>query len=193
MLAEGGWEEAPGGSRPPAQPSRASLPGVPALAGRGGCGRRARAPLLLPFRSSGDLSGLVCPAPPLPSAGYQTFKALCAESAITKLDPSASAQGSPAEQVLASTVRRPRFTQPVSRPTSPQGKQSPLTVPSPEQWGRPAQDPEAGKPRSDGELPLYKTHGCGKFAELCNKMERRDSAFRMAYERTCCNTNLCNV
>ncbi|XP_044281391.1 prostate and testis expressed protein 4-like [Varanus komodoensis] len=44
-----------------------------------------------------------------------------------------------------------------------------------------------------GELPLYKTHGCGKFAELCNKMERRDSAFRMAYERTCCNTNLCNV
>ncbi|XP_032997535.1 lymphocyte antigen 6 complex locus protein G6c-like [Lacerta agilis] len=44
-----------------------------------------------------------------------------------------------------------------------------------------------------GELFLFKRYGCGTYAELCNRTERRENAFNMAYERTCCDTDLCNA
>ncbi|XP_061475279.1 lymphocyte antigen 6 complex locus protein G6c-like [Rhineura floridana] len=43
-----------------------------------------------------------------------------------------------------------------------------------------------------GEILLFKRYGCSKYAELCNKTERRENALKMAYERTCCDTDLCN-
>ncbi|XP_063148855.1 lymphocyte antigen 6 complex locus protein G6c [Candoia aspera] len=41
-------------------------------------------------------------------------------------------------------------------------------------------------------LLLYKRYGCGEHHELCNREEHRDTAFGRTYERTCCNTDLCN-
>ncbi|XP_042309864.1 lymphocyte antigen 6 complex locus protein G6c-like [Sceloporus undulatus] len=43
-----------------------------------------------------------------------------------------------------------------------------------------------------GNLLLAQKHGCGQYAELCNKTEERDSVFKMTYKRTCCNFDLCN-
>ncbi|XP_060617051.1 lymphocyte antigen 6 complex locus protein G6c-like [Anolis sagrei] len=40
---------------------------------------------------------------------------------------------------------------------------------------------------------LFKTHGCGKYAELCNRTEERDNAFKVSYKRSCCDADLCNV
>ncbi|XP_053235388.1 lymphocyte antigen 6 complex locus protein G6c-like [Podarcis raffonei] len=43
-----------------------------------------------------------------------------------------------------------------------------------------------------GRIKLFTKHGCGKYAELCNKTEQRDNVFDMNYNRTCCNFDLCN-
>ncbi|XP_008119928.1 lymphocyte antigen 6 complex locus protein G6c [Anolis carolinensis] len=43
-----------------------------------------------------------------------------------------------------------------------------------------------------GHIRLFTKYGCTKSAELCNTTERRDNVFDMSYNRTCCDSDLCN-
>ncbi|XP_060094205.1 lymphocyte antigen 6 complex locus protein G6c-like [Heteronotia binoei] len=43
-----------------------------------------------------------------------------------------------------------------------------------------------------GDLYMFTKYSCGKYAELCNKTEQRDNIWRTKYDRSCCNSDLCN-
>ncbi|XP_074873819.1 lymphocyte antigen 6 complex locus protein G6c [Carettochelys insculpta] len=44
-----------------------------------------------------------------------------------------------------------------------------------------------------GQLPLFSKFGCSRRREHCNVTEKKDDIFEISYNRTCCETDLCNA
>ncbi|XP_075774409.1 lymphocyte antigen 6 complex locus protein G6c [Pelodiscus sinensis] len=44
-----------------------------------------------------------------------------------------------------------------------------------------------------GKVPLFSKYGCNKRTKSCNVTEVKDDVFDVSYNRTCCETNLCNA
>ncbi|CAM4655259.1 unnamed protein product [Lepidochelys olivacea] len=44
-----------------------------------------------------------------------------------------------------------------------------------------------------GKVLLFSKYGCSRTREICNMTEQKDTIFEVSYNRTCCETNLCNA
>ncbi|XP_024061873.2 lymphocyte antigen 6 complex locus protein G6c [Terrapene carolina triunguis] len=44
-----------------------------------------------------------------------------------------------------------------------------------------------------GKVPLFSKYGCSRTRETCNMTEQKDAVFEVSYNRTCCETDLCNA
>ncbi|XP_044838515.1 lymphocyte antigen 6 complex locus protein G6c-like isoform X1 [Mauremys mutica] len=44
-----------------------------------------------------------------------------------------------------------------------------------------------------GKVPLFSKYGCSRTHETCNMTEQKDAVFEVSYNRTCCESDLCNA